>query len=102
MMCGSALSIEDVPCGNIVGIGGVDKFLLKTGTISTYEHAHNLKVMKFSVSPVVRVAVDVVNPANLTKLIEGMKRLSKTDPMVQVCYPYSNKKTLQQINCYFF
>ena len=36
--------IEDVPCGNIVGLVGVDQFLVKTGTISTYEHAHNLKV----------------------------------------------------------
>ena len=84
MVCGAAVSIEDVPCGNIVGLGGVDKFLQKTGTITTYEHAHNLKVMKFSVSPVVRVAVEVVNPAHLTKLIEGLKKLSKTDPMVQV------------------
>lgn len=36
--------IDDVPCGNIVGLVGVDQFLVKTGTISTYEHAHNLKV----------------------------------------------------------
>ena len=36
--------IEDVPCGNIVGLVGVDQFLVKTGTITTYEHAHNLKV----------------------------------------------------------
>ena len=36
--------IEDVPCGNIVGLVGVDQFLVKTGTISTYEHAHNLRV----------------------------------------------------------
>lgn len=36
--------IEDVPCGNIVGLVGVDQYLVKTGTITTYEHAHNLKV----------------------------------------------------------
>jgi len=36
--------IEDIPCGNIVGLVGVDQYLVKTGTISTYEHAHNLKV----------------------------------------------------------
>lgn len=29
--------IEDVPCGNIVGLVGVDQFLVKTGTITTYE-----------------------------------------------------------------
>lgn len=77
--------IENVPCGNICGLVGVDQFLVKTGTITTFENAHNLKVMKFSVSPVVRVAVEAKNPADLPKLVEGLKRLAKSDPMVQVC-----------------
>jgi elongation factor 2 len=37
-------SIEDVPCGNICGLVGVDQFLIKTGTISTFKDAHNMKV----------------------------------------------------------
>merc|ERR1719304_42395 len=76
-------AIEDVPCGNICGLVGVDQFLVKTGTISTFKEAHNMKVMKFSVSPVVRVAVECKNPADLPKLVEGLKRLAKSDPMVQ-------------------
>lgn len=40
--------------------------------------------MKFSVSPVVRVAVEAKNPSELPKLVEGLKRLAKSDPMVQV------------------
>uniref|UniRef100_A0A8C8ATT8 Translation elongation factor EFG/EF2 domain-containing protein n=1 Tax=Otus sunia TaxID=257818 RepID=A0A8C8ATT8_9STRI len=75
--------IEDVPCGNIVGLVGVDQFLVKTGTITTSESAHNVRAMKFSVSPVVRVAVEAKNPADLPKLVEGVKRLAKSDPMVQ-------------------
>uniref|UniRef100_A0A8C7RZY0 Eukaryotic translation elongation factor 2b n=1 Tax=Oncorhynchus mykiss TaxID=8022 RepID=A0A8C7RZY0_ONCMY len=75
--------IEDVPCGNIVGLVGVDQYLIKTGTITTFEQAHNMRVMKFSVSPVVRVAVEAKNPADLPKLVEGLKRLAKSDPMVQ-------------------
>jgi elongation factor 2 len=39
--------------------------------------------MKFSVSPVVKVAVEVKNAADLPKLVEGLKRLSKSDPSVQ-------------------
>ena len=77
-------SIEDVPCGNICGLVGVDQFLVKTGTISTHKEAHNMRVMKFSVSPVVRVAVECKNPSELPKLVEGLKRLAKSDPMVQV------------------
>jgi elongation factor 2 len=76
--------IEDVPCGNIVGLVGVDQFIVKTGTITTSKAAHNMRVMKFSVSPVVRVAVECKNPSDLPKLVEGLKRLAKSDPMVQV------------------
>lgn len=75
--------IEDVPCGNICGLVGVDQYLIKTGTLSTYKEAHNFRTMKFSVSPVVRVAVECKNPSDLPKLVEGLKRLAKSDPMVQ-------------------
>jgi len=75
--------IEDCPAGNIVGLVGIDQFLLKNGTLTTSETAHNIKVMKFSVSPVVQVAVEVKNAADLPKLVEGLKRLSKSDPCVQ-------------------
>merc|ERR1719362_130188 len=83
MMGGRVQAIEDVPAGNICGLVGVDQFLVKTGTISTLKEAHNMKQMKFSVSPVVRVAVEPKNPADLPKLVEGLKRLAKSDPMVQ-------------------
>jgi len=77
--------LEDCPCGNTVGLVGVDQYLIKSGTITTSEVAHNFKVMKFSVSPVVRVAVEPKNPSDLPKLVEGLKRLAKSDPCVQ-CY----------------
>jgi elongation factor 2 len=82
MMGGKVEPLEDCPAGNIVALVGVDQFLLKSGTISTSETAHNMKVMKFSVSPVVQVAVDVKNTNDLPKLVEGLKRLSKSDPCV--------------------
>lgn len=83
MMGRNTESIESVPSGNICGLVGVDQYLVKTGTITTFKDAHNMKVMKFSVSPVVRVAVEAKNPADLPKLVEGLKRLAKSDPMVQ-------------------
>jgi len=77
--------LADAPCGNIVGLVGVDSYLLKAGTISTYEQAHPFVTMKYSVSPVVRVAVEVCNAQDLPKLMEGLKRLAKSDPLV-LCY----------------
>jgi elongation factor 2 len=85
MMGGKVEAVPDVPAGNTVGLVGVDQFLLKQGTIATDEGAHNIRVMKFSVSPVVRVAVEVKNAADLPKLVEGLKKLSKSDPLCQ-CY----------------
>merc|ERR1712121_64524 len=62
-----------------------------TGTISTHKDAHNMRVMKFSVSPVVRVAVDCKNGSDLPKLVEGLKRLAKSDPMVQCLHEESGE-----------
>lgn len=76
--------IPDVPCGNTVGLVGVDQFLLKTGTLSTYEDAHCIRSMKYSVSPVVRVAVKAKNAQDLPKLVDGLKKLAKSDPLVVV------------------
>ncbi|RKP16771.1 P-loop containing nucleoside triphosphate hydrolase protein, partial [Rozella allomycis CSF55] len=82
MMGRGVESIDDCPAGNIIGLVGIDQYLVKSGTITTSETAHNMKVMKFSVSPVVKVAVEVKNAADLPKLVEGLKRLCKSDPCV--------------------
>ena len=84
MMGGKVEAVPDVPCGNTVGLVGVDQYLMKQGTISDHEEAHCIKVMKYSVSPVVRVAVEVKNASDLPKLVEGLRKLSKSDPLV-VC-----------------
>jgi len=84
-------SIEDIPAGNTVGLVGVDSYLVKSGTISDSENAHPLRNMKFSVSPVVRVAVEPKNPSDLPKLVEGLKRLMKSDPMVQCSFDESGE-----------
>jgi len=85
MMGGKVEAVPDVPCGNTVALVGVDQYLMKQGTITDYEGAHNIRVMKYSVSPVVRVAVEVKSAADLPKLVNGLRLLSKSDPLVQ-CY----------------
>jgi len=84
MVGDKALTVDSVPAGNLIALSGIDNFLVKSGTITTFELAHNIKSMKFSVSPVVRVAVDPVHPTDLTKLIDGLKRLSRSDQLVKV------------------
>ena len=84
LMMGSKVEpVSEVPCGNTIGLVGIDKYLIKSGTISDYDEAHNIKAMKYSVSPVVRVAVSAKNPSDLPKLIDALKNLAKVDPLVQ-------------------
>merc|ERR1719453_2443480 len=76
-------TVADIPAGNTCGLIGIDQFLVKSGTVTTGETACCIKTMKFAVSPVVRVAVSAKNSADLPKLVEGLKKLSKSDPMVK-------------------
>lgn len=84
MMGRRAEDVTDVPCGNTCALVGVDQCLVKQGTISDCSQASIIRSMKYSVSPVVRIALSPKNPADLPKLIEGMKKMAKTDPLVQI------------------
>merc|ERR1712182_178151 len=66
---------SSIPCGNTCGLVGVDQFILKSATITDCETAHNIKDMKYSVSPVVRVAVKPKDGRDLPKLVEGLKKM---------------------------
>ncbi|KAG1836522.1 hypothetical protein DFJ58DRAFT_734945 [Suillus subalutaceus] len=57
-------SIQDRPTGNFCGLVSIDQFLLKSGTIITSVTAHDARVMKFSESTAVEVAVEVKNVAD--------------------------------------
>jgi len=77
-------NLSDAPCGNLICLVGIDKYLVKTGTLTTSETAHTIKTMKFSVSPVVRVAVKPQKAQDITDLVKGLRRLAKTDPCCQI------------------
>merc|ERR1719482_2717954 len=96
MMAGKVEAVPDVPCGNTVGLVGVDQYLTKQGTISDQEDAHCIRVMKFSVSPVVRVAVEVKSASDLPKLVEGLRKLSKSDPLVVCTTDESSQQCLSK------
>ena len=85
IMMGSKVSqIESVPCGNTCALVGIDTCLVKQGTVSSDKDSYPIKAMKYSVSPVVQVSVKPKNPSELPKLIEGLKKMVKSDPLVQV------------------
>ena len=79
MMGRATEQIADVPCGNTVALVGDDP-----GTLTTIDDAHNIADMKYSVFLVVKLAVRPKDGKDLPELVEGLKKLSKSDPLV-VC-----------------
>merc|ERR1712087_766794 len=69
--------------GNVCVLMDIDQFLLKSGTLASLETTHPFHATNFSVAAVVKVAVEPKNAADLPKLVEGLKRLLKSDPLVR-------------------
>ena len=77
-------SLETVPAGVVFGIGGLEGHILKSGTLcSQLEGSVNLAGVNLAGKPIVRVALEPVNPADLDKLIEGLKLLVQSDPCAE-------------------
>lgn len=78
------LPLDEVPCGNIVGIGGLAGRLLKNGTlVENNLQGVNLAGSVMYSQPIVRVAVEPVNPMKFGKLVKGLRMLNQCDPCVE-------------------
>ncbi|KAJ6541763.1 P-loop containing nucleoside triphosphate hydrolase protein [Mycena capillaripes] len=75
--------LEDCAAGSIVAFDGIDPFLATTGTLTDLDTTHNMRTARVSAVPVLQVAVDVRDPAQLPRLVEGMKKLSKSHPYIK-------------------
>lgn len=75
-------SLDSVPAGVVFGIGGLEgSGILKSGTLcSRLDGAVNLAgVANMGGRPIVRVALEPVNPADLDKMIHGLELLVQSD-----------------------
>lgn len=76
--------LQSVPAGVVFGIGGLAGYVLKTGTLcSQLEGSINLAGVSLSTPPIVRVALEPANPADLGKMITGLRLLEQSDPCAQ-------------------
>ena len=77
-------ALESVPAGVVFGITGLEGHILKSGTLcSQLEGAVNLAGVSMGTQPIVRVALEPVNPSDLDRMIRGMKLLEQSDPCAQ-------------------
>ncbi|KKK19883.1 ribosome assembly protein, partial [Aspergillus ochraceoroseus] len=76
--------LQSVPAGVVFGIGGLAGHILKTGTLcSQLEGSINLAGVSLNTPPIVRVALEPVNPADLSKMVNGLRLLEQSDPCAQ-------------------
>ncbi|KAJ7762356.1 hypothetical protein DFH07DRAFT_814068 [Mycena maculata] len=69
--------LEDCPAGSLVGIRGIDRLLVRSGTLTDSETTLSIRTPPPFTVPVVQIALEIRNPAQLPQLVEGLKRLSK-------------------------
>lgn len=76
--------LKSVPAGVVFGIGGLAGHVLKTGTLcSQLEGSINLAGVSLNAPPIVRVALEPANPADLGKMVTGLRLLEQSDPCAQ-------------------
>ncbi|ONH68725.1 Ribosome assembly protein 1 [Cyberlindnera fabianii] len=76
--------LDEVPSGNIAGIGGLAGKLLKNGTlIEPGVTGVNLAGVSLAAPPIVRVALEPMNPTQMDQLERGLELLNLADPCVQ-------------------
>lgn len=80
----SAYPAETVPAGNIVGIIGLDDYILKTATITSNWCTYPLKSMTFQSKPMLKVAVEPISHKDLRAVEKGLSLLFQYDPAVEI------------------
>ena len=79
------VEVNRVPAGNWVLIEGIDELIVKTATITQMkgsEDVHIFRPLKFNTTSVIKVAVEPVNPSELPKMLEGLRKINKSYPLV--------------------
>ncbi|KAG7482249.1 elongation factor-like GTPase 1 [Solea senegalensis] len=76
--------LEEVPAGNVLGLGGLEDFVLKSATLSTSAACPSFAPLNFEATPIVRVAIEPKHPSEMPKLVRGMRLLNQADPCAEV------------------
>ncbi|KAL3470465.1 P-loop containing nucleoside triphosphate hydrolase protein [Aspergillus californicus] len=81
------LPTSGVTAGNIVLLGGVDNSIVKTATLvspkfNNDEEAHIFKPIRHITESVFKVAVEPINPSELPKMLEGLRKVNKSYPLI--------------------
>lgn len=85
--------------GNWVLLEGVDATITKTATIvpefmGDDDEPHIFKPLAFNTHPVVKIATEPLNPSELPKMVEGLRKLNKSYPLLVTKVEESGEHTV--------
>ncbi|KAJ5600141.1 hypothetical protein N7450_001208 [Penicillium hetheringtonii] len=78
---------DGVPAGNWVLLGGVDNSIVKTATLVPLkleddEEPYIFQPIRHMTESVFKVAVEPVNPSELPKMLDGLRKINKSYPLI--------------------
>ncbi|CAK9019432.1 116 kDa) (U5-116 kDa) [Durusdinium trenchii] len=90
------VEVSHVPAGNWVLIGGIETCIKKTATITTASNEEEdgrtlrkrrngrveiFRPLRFPTTPVIKVAIEPLQPAELPKMMDGLRKIDKAYPL---------------------
>lgn len=74
---------DEAPAGCIVGIGGLEDYVIKTATVSNTMACPNFTKVKTISMGIVKVAIESKSLSDMDRLKAGLQRLNRSDPSVE-------------------
>lgn len=91
------IAISKAPAGSWVLIEGVDASIMKTATLCPLdmdEDVYIFRPLHFNTLPVVKTATEPLNPSELPKMVEGLRKISKSYPLAITKVEESGEHTI--------
>mmetsp|Transcript_33055 Transcript_33055/g.71948 ORF Transcript_33055/g.71948 Transcript_33055/m.71948 type:complete len:985 (-) Transcript_33055:71-3025(-) len=80
------VEVSHVPAGNWVLIGGIEGSIKKTATITTASNDEEIEIfrpLRFPTSAVIKVAIEPLQPSELPKMVDGLRKVDRAYPLAK-------------------
>lgn len=82
------VKMSAAPPGSWVIVDGIDQSIMKTATVSDVvptedDPLYIFRPLRFNTTSVMKIAVEPVNPTELPKMLDGLRKINKSYPLVQ-------------------
>ena len=91
------VSFTKFSAGNLVLIEGLDATIMKTATVVTAQYEDEVyifKPLRFHTLSVVKIATEPLKPAELPKMVEGLRKINKSYPLATAKVEESGEHTI--------